>query len=120
MIAINEEAYTFITGVNDEFIEFILNYISEANNSILENFKFFIDTNDFENGIYEFVKNELNKEYGEINHDIMNFRLNSLEDTSYLIENLPDWLLCIFAELLIRLTAVKQKTSSEIESVSIK
>lgn len=33
--------------------------------------------------------------------------------------NFPEWLLCIFAELLIRLTAVKQKTTSEIESVSI-
>lgn len=65
------------------------------------------------------MKNEIDNEYGEINHDIMNFRFNALDYTANSIENLPNWLLSIFAELLIRLTAVKQKTSSEIESVSI-
>lgn len=119
VFAINEEAYTFITGVNDEFIEFIVNYIIDSNNSILENLKFFIDTNNFEYEIYEFMKNQLENEYGDINHDITNFRFNAVDYTANSIENLPDWLLCIFAELLIRLTAVKQKTSSEIESVSI-
>ncbi|WP_298523533.1 hypothetical protein [uncultured Methanobrevibacter sp.] len=121
VFAINEEAYTFITGVNSEFIDFILQYIDDANESVINNLKWsFKKENIVEcDKIIEIIKNALQKEYSKVSGDIDDFRLDSIEYTSYSIENLPEWLLCIFAELLIRLTVVKQKTTSEIESVSI-
>jgi hypothetical protein len=121
VFAINEEAYTFITGVNEDFIEFMLKYISDANDSIVENVRLDLEEEDVENPdkILEILKKAQNKEYSQISKHIRNFRLNTLEYTTYSIENLPEWLICLFADLLIRLTAVKQKTSSEIESVSI-
>lgn len=121
MFAINEEAYTFITGVNDEFIEYILNYVSDANESIVENFKWSLEKENIENvdGIIESLKNVQNGEFRDIERYIIDFRLDALEYTTYSIENLLEWLLCLFADLLIRLTALKQKTTSEIESVSM-
>ena len=121
VFAINEEAYTFITGVNDEFIEFILKYVADANQSIVDSFKLDIEKNNIENSdiVIELLKKAQNKEYSKIVKHIDKFRLSALIDTTYSIENLPEWLISIFADLLIRLTAVKQKTSSEIESVSI-
>ena len=121
VFAINEEAYTFITGVNDEFIEYILNYVSDANESIVENFKWSLEKENIENvdGIIESLKNVQNGEFRDIERYIIDFRLDALEDTTYSIENLPEWLICLFADLLIRLTALKQKTTSEIESVSM-
>ena len=47
------------------------------------------------------------------------FRLDTLEYTSFAIEYLPHWLLCDLADYLIQLTVLKQKISSEIESVSM-
>lgn len=121
VFAINEEAYTFITGVNDDFIEYILKYIFNANELIIENFKWNLEEEKVENvdKIIETLKKIQNTEYSKIVRYIHDFRLDALEDTTYSIENLPEWLLCLFADLLIRLTAVKQKTSSEIESVSV-
>lgn len=121
VFAINEEAYTFITGVNDEFVEFILKYVADANNSIIENLKWDFKEENISNSdiLLEIIKKEQNKEYLDMEEGIKNFRLDALIDTTYSIENLPEWLISIFADLLIRLTAVKQKTSSEIESVSI-
>ena len=121
VFAIKREACTFITGVNDEFIDYILKYVSDANEAIVENLKWDLEEYDIENSdkILEFLKNKQNKEYSNFNNDIKDFRLDALIDTTYSIENLPEWLLCLFFDLLIRLTAIKQKTTSEIESVSI-
>jgi hypothetical protein len=98
-----------------------MRYISDANESIIENFKWDLEKDNIENvdEIVEFLKNNQNKEYAEIEKDIIDFRLDTLEDTTYSIENLPEWLICLFADFLIKLTAIKQKTSSEVESVSI-
>lgn len=121
VLAINEEAYTFITGVNEEFIGFILKYIVDANESIFKNFKWDLEKDNIKHvdKIVEFLKKEQTAEYHDIENDISDFRLQSLEYTKYSIENLPEWLICLFADFLIKLTAIKQKTSSEIESVSI-
>ena len=121
VFAINEEAYTFITGVNNDFIDYILKYILDSNESIIENFKLNFEKEDLKNfdKMIEFLREEQDKEYLKIVSYINYFRLDALEYTSYSIENLPEWLLCLFADLLIRLTAVKQKTTSEIESVSV-
>lgn len=121
VFAINEEAYTFITGVNDEFKDYILNYVAETNESLIDMLKWILKKEDIDDvdKIVDIVKNLLYKEYSRISGDITIFRLGAIEDTSRSIENLPEWLLCLFAELLIRLTAIKQKTTSEIESVSV-
>ena len=121
VFAIKREACTFITGVNNEFIDYILKYVSDANEAIVENLKWDLEEYDIENSdkILEFLKNEQYKEYCDFKSNINDFRLDALIDTTYSIENLPEWLLCLFSDLLIRLTAIKQKTSSEIESVSI-
>ena len=121
VFAINEEAYTFITGVNEEFIEYILAYIDDANESVLSNIKWNLEKENMENieGILEIIKNAQDMEFRDLCKNVDNYRSDAIDYTSNSIEYLPPWLLCIFAELLIRLTAVKQKTTSEIESVSI-
>ena len=119
--AINKEACTFITGVNEDFVDFIFRYVSDANQSIIENLRWNLEEDNIENSdsLIELLKKVQNKEYSDFESDIKDFRLDALIDTTYSIENLPEWLICLFADLLIRLTAIKQKTSSEIESVSI-
>ena len=121
VFAINEEAYTFITGVSEDFIQYILNYIADSIESLMADLTWIFKKEKIENRdkIIEIIKKLLNSEYSEVSDDIARFRLNAIEDTSYSFENLPEGVLCIFAELLIRLTAVKQKTSSDVESVSI-
>ena len=95
--------------------------MADANQSIVDSFKLDIEKNNIENSdiVIELLKKAQNKEYSKIVKHIDKFRLSALIDTTYSIENLPEWLISIFADLLIHLTAVKQKTSSEIESVSI-
>lgn len=121
VFAINEEAYTFITGVSDEFLDYLTQYIDDANNLIIDNLKWNLEKESIENSdkIIEIVEKLQTEEYINMSEDIDNYRLDAIKDTSFSIDNLPEWLLCIFAELLIRLTAIKQKTSSDIESVSI-
>lgn len=60
VFAINEEAYTFITGVNEEFIDFILNYISNYNKLIIENLKWDLEKEKIENidKIIEFLRDK--------------------------------------------------------------
>ena len=87
----------------------------------MNNLKFDLENEKIENidKIIDFIKIEQKNEFSKIPAYIENFRLDALENTSYSIENLPKWLLYLFADILIRLTAIKQRTSSEIESVSV-
>ena len=118
--AINDEAYTFITGVNDEFIEFIIDYIETKNEYILKKLKSKLKDKNIKDydKIINILKNLQKEEYLKIEDDIEEFRINCIKDTSSSLEYLPEWLLCLFADHLVKLTALKQKTSSEIESVS--
>ena len=118
--AINDEAYTFITGVNEEFIDFIIDYIEKRNDFIVTIIQSEIKYENIENvdKIMDIIKNVLYKEYSNIKEDIKEFRIDCIKDTSSSLEYLPEWLLCLFADHLVKLTALKQKTSSEIESVS--
>ena len=77
VFAINEEAYTFITGVNQEFIEYILKYINNANDSIISNLKWNLEKEKIENEdkIIEIVKKIQNYEYYSMSEDIDNFRI---------------------------------------------
>lgn len=61
----------------------------------------------------------LTTEYCDLNNEINNFRENTINDTSKSIEFIPNNLLCILADEIIRLTAIKQKILSENEYVSV-
>ena len=107
----------------DVFLEGIVNaYVFESNNyTIVVSNVINPDVNQIVSAIIEdfgyklkvFKSNKISTEYFE------DFRLDTLEYTSYAIEYLPHWLLCDLADYLIQLTALKQKISSEIESVSM-
>lgn len=57
--------------------------------------------------------------YLDLSEYFEDFWLDTLEYTSFTIKYLPNWLLCDLTDYLIQLTALKQKISSEIESVSM-
>ena len=121
IFAVNKEGYAFITGVNMKFVEFIINYIADKNNNIIDKVMWDLKNKNLENidVIENILINACDEEYFELSEDIEEFREKSIRDTNYSIEYLPMELLCILAELLIRLTAVKQKTSSDVETVSM-
>lgn len=119
--AINEEGYAFFTGVHDEFIDFINKYINETNEVIVHRLKSKlkeekINTHD---KIIEIVENTITTEYSDVNDEIINFKSKGICETSKSIEFIPNHLLCILADEIIRLTAMKQKISSEDEYVSM-
>lgn len=119
--AINEEGYAFFTGVHDEFIDFISKYINETNEVIVHRLKSKlkeekINTHD---KIIEIVENTITTEYSDVNDEIINFKSKGICETSKSIEFIPNHLLCILADEIIRLTAMKQKISSEDEYVSM-
>lgn len=122
IFAMNEEAYTFITGVNYKFQEHVAEYIKESNKQIIKKIQFYLENRNIENAnlIVEECKKIIDNSYSDLNEEIDDFRLDALENTSYSIEYLPRNLLCIFADYLIQLTGLKQKISSDIESVSMK
>ena len=119
--AIDEDAYSFITGVHEDFIDFIKDYISNKNNKIVGVLKGSLEdigVQDVE-GVVGIVENLIKNAYCEVENEIIKYRLITIEHTSYSIEDLPIWLIAIFVDLLIYLTGVKQKTSSQQESVSM-
>lgn len=119
--AINEEGYSFFTGVNDEFIEFIGNYISKTNKNIIINLKSKLKKENvtYEDRIINILKTVLNDEFSDLNNIIHYFRIKTIDKTSKSIEFIPNNLLCTLADEIIRLTALKQKISSEDEYVSM-
>lgn len=120
--AINEEGYTFLTGVNEEFISYINKYILKTNEEILLRLKMEIEKENmmFTNEIIKITEKILNDEYSDLTNEIDYFRFTVIEDTAKSIEFIPNNLLCILADEIIRLTTIKQKISSEEEYVSIK
>lgn len=119
VFAINEEAYTFITGVNSNFEIFLKDYIDDSNQVIIKNVRNLLERENIEGveDIIEIFKNVINEEYSDFSEYFNYYRMNTVESTSFAIEYLPRWLLCDLADYLIQLTALKQKISSEIESV---
>ena len=121
VFAINEEAYTFITGVNSNFEEELKEYIKVSNELFIEEIRDFLENeniNDIDK-IISICKTVINERYSDLTEYFEEFRLDTLEYTSFTIEYLPHWLLCDLADYLIQITALKQKISSEIESVSM-
>lgn len=120
--AMNEEGYTFITGVNTEFIEFINDYLNNTNSRILLKLKWELGKENlpFKNKIMKKLEQTINEEYSDLNNQIEYFKSIVLKDTSKSIEFIPNNILCTFADEIIRLTGIKQKISSEDEHVSMK
>ena len=118
--AMNEEAYAFITGVSNDFEDYIKNHILDTNDEILLNMEWYLKEKNFENSpeILEALNEELNSRFDDLTEIIKNFKLNMIEDTSYSCEYVPRQLLCDFADSLIKLTALKQKMSLDLETVS--
>ena len=58
--------------------------------------------------IIKILEKILKEEYSDLDNEINNFRINT-KDTSKSIQFIPNNLLCILAEEIIRLTAIKQK-----------
>ena len=119
--AYNEEGYTFFTGVNNEFIEYIINYINTTNNQILTILKSKLNEENIESSdkIIEITKSIITNEFSDVTIEIQNFITKGIYETSKSIEFIPNYLLCILADEIIRLTALKQKISSEDEFVSM-
>ena len=69
--------------------------------------------------IIEIFKNVIKDEYSDFSEYFNYYRINTIDSTSFAIEYLPRWLLCDLADYLIQITGLKQKISSEIESVSM-
>lgn len=122
IFAMNEEAYTFITGVNYKFQEHMGEYVEESNKLAIRNIRTLLENSNIDdvNEIIGECKKIINDAYDDLNEEIEDFRFDAIEDTSFSIEYLPRNLLCIFADYLIQLTGLKQKISSDIESVSMK
>ena len=120
-LAINDEAYSFITGVHQDFIEYIKDLILLFNDLIIEDYRWALEKEGIDNAdeLSEILRNSQTNQYSKMNYYINGYRDDSLEDTTYSVQNVPPQLLSIFSSMLIQLTALKQKTSSNIESVSL-
>ena len=118
--AMNEEAYAFITGISEDFENHIINYVDDTNEEIINNMEWYLTDKNFENRkeILHALKNELDSRFIDLSSSINNFKLDIIEDTSSCCEYLPRQLLCDFADSLIKLTALKQKLSLDLETVS--
>ena len=66
----------------------------------------------------EALAEELNSRFLDFTEIIKNFKLDGIEYTSHSCEYVPRQLLCDFADSLIRLRALKQKLSLDLETVS--
>lgn len=118
--AMNEEAYAFITDVSSDFEEYVKRTLKTVNNNIIQNIEWFLKSKQIKNvhEILEILKNELLIGEINLNRHIENFKLDIIQDTSNCCEYLPRQLLCDFADSLIKLTALKQKLSLDLETVS--
>ncbi len=93
----NREDPTFFTGVNNEFIEYMTNNINITNEEILNRLSSKLQKENIEpsDRIIEIVKDIITAEYSDDNNEIHNFIINGMNETSKLIEFIPNYLLCI-------------------------
>ena len=121
VFAINEEAYTFLTGVHLDFVADLKEYLNDSNKNILKNIKHLLEKENINSidKVLNICETIINDEYFDLEEYFDDYRLDTIEYTSFQIEYLPHWLLCDLADYLIQLTGLKQKISSEIESVSM-
>ena len=122
VFAINEEAYTFITGISKNFEDFIKEYIEESNNIFLNELTYRLTTRKYNktliDEILKICTTLMSDIYKDIGQQIQNFKINGIYDTSEFAEYLPKQIHWDLANYLIKLTALKQKFSSDNETVS--
>lgn len=120
--AINEEAYTFLTGVNDDFENYIKENIEIYNNFFIEELSVYLNNENMDERdlqkILQICERILERICAKIPIDITNFKIDTLDETSESVKYLPNPILWELSSELIKLTALKQKLSSEIETVS--
>lgn len=120
--AINEEAYTFLSGVGTDFENSILDFLKESNIDSYNAFSEFLKSNmsinsQSHNEILYYFKELLNEAEINICNFIQYFKSESLEFISEYTESLPSNIICNLAIILIVLTSFKQKITPEVESV---
>lgn len=120
VFAMNQEAYAFISGVSDDFEEFIKTNLKNANKDILNNLEWFLMEKNIENSneILDKIKDELDLSFSDLNYLIDNYKINTIQKMANSCEYVPRQVLCDFANSLIKLTALKQKLSLDLETVS--
>ena len=118
--AISDEAYSFITGVSDDFESFIKDYVKEAHEGLLQNIEWHLINENIPqvDKITSITESELEKMKKEFNQQIDYYKTNILKDTCDSCEYLPRQLLSDLASTLIELTSLKQKISLDLETVS--
>lgn len=118
--AINEEAYAFITGISEDFENYIREYIKYSNSCIIQNMNWYLNDNNIPNReeILNTLKTEIDSCYNDLDTYIAYFKNNSMNYTSEACEFVPRQILCDLADYLIKLTALKQKLSLNLETVS--
>ena len=123
VFAINEEAYTFITGTSTEFEEYVETYVEQSNETfLLELEETLHDEEEFDikqiNDISSICKKLIDNSYSNMSQTIKDYKLNALYEASESTDYLPKMILWDLADYLIKLTALKQKLSSDYETVS--
>lgn len=111
VFAINEEAYAFITGVNSNFEEDLKEYVKVSNEGIIHDIKKLLERKNISDvdKIIGICQTVITERYSDLTEYFEEFRIDTIENTSFEIEYLPRWLLCDLADYLIQLTALKQK-----------
>ena len=123
VFAINEEAYAFLTGVSSDFEEHINRHLKYFKDDFLVEFRENLTGKNYDSKDIEYIISSinlyLNNFYSNICESIENYKLRSLNVISESSGYLPKTILWELANHLIVLSALKQKFSSENETVSI-
>ena len=122
VFAINEEAYTFITGASDNLKEYIEYYIEKSNETFLLELAEKLHEEKYNDEqlkeILTISEKLIDKTYSKISQTIKNYKLNALNEASESADYLPKMIIWDLADYLIKLTALKQKLSSDYETIS--
>ena len=121
VFAENKEAYTFITGVDNDFLEYMENKIKEYEMDVIDDFNKYLVSQNIENSDKQIkrLKQLHEKKNEHLNEEIADLKSDAIEYTSHYLERLPLDLVCLFGDYLIKSVALKQRLSDDIETISI-
>ena len=123
VFAINEEAYTFLTGVSGDFEEYLKSYLKYSKDDFLLELKEKLASKNYDSEEIKYIVSllnlYLNDSYSNICEIIENYKIKTINQISESSGYLPKTILWELASHLIELVALKQKFSSENETVSI-
>lgn len=124
VFAIKDEAYAFLTGINEDFEGNVKETIKKLDTEFIHNLKKQLMSRNFDCENIEEIANicklSIDNKHENIDLSINKYKKESLQYTIESLEFLPQELLCNLADYLIQLTGLKQKIFSELETVSIK